>query len=340
MPGPTPAARRRSWPSSSTGWWPVPWTIPGRCGSGCGWRAVPRRRSRSCMRFPFTGVIPVDKPVGVSSRHVVDVVARALRMKAVGHAGTLDPLAGGVVIVCVGHATKLVDYLHELPKTYAATFLLGRSSPSDDLETTAVVEPEPVRPSAAAIESAAGAFRGDILQRPCDYSAAHVDGKRAYALARKGRQVDLKAKPVRIDRLEITAYEWPRLGLEIECSSGTYVRAIGRDLAAALGTTAVMESLVRTAVGPFSLADALPLAGIGPDAARAALRPPLAAVAHLPRFDLSGERLAFAVRGGLVDCGIASAAAAACDETGALVGILQRHATGRHRLRPNFHGAG
>ena len=292
------------------------------------------------MRHDLSGVLAVDKPANATSRRVVDAVAKALGTKAVGHAGTLDPLATGVVVVCIGHATKLVDFVHQLSKHYTATFLLGRSSPSDDLETPVTEEEHAPRPSRARIEAALPALRGDILQRPCDYSAAHVDGKRAYALARKGRQVDLKAKPVRIDRLEITAYEWPRLGLEIECSSGTYVRAIGRDLAAALGTTAVMESLVRTAVGPFSLADALPLAGIGPDAARAALRPPLAAVAHLPRFDLSGERLAFAVRGGLVDCGIASAAAAACDETGALVGILQRHATGRHRLRPNFHGAG
>ena len=204
------------------------------------------------MRFPFTGVIPVDKPVGVSSRHVVDVVARALGMKSVGHAGTLDPLASGVVIVCVGHATKLVDYLHDLTKHYAATFLLGRSSPSDDLETPVEEEEQPVRASAAEIEAAAIAFRGDILQRPCDYSAVHVDGKRAYRLARKGRPVVLESKPVRIHRLTITGYEWPRLAVEIECSSGTFVRALGRDLAESLGTKAVMESLVRTAVGPFS----------------------------------------------------------------------------------------
>jgi tRNA pseudouridine55 synthase len=113
-------------------------------------------------------VIPVDKPGGVSSRGVVDAVARSLGMKAVGHAGTLDPLARGVVIVCVGHATKLVDYLHALPKQYRATFLLGRSSPSDDLETEVQEEADPVRPTAAELEAAAAGFRGDILQRPCD----------------------------------------------------------------------------------------------------------------------------------------------------------------------------
>jgi tRNA pseudouridine55 synthase len=292
------------------------------------------------MRFEFTGVIPIDKPVGVSSRRVVDAVAKALGMKAVGHAGTLDPLASGVVVVCVGHATKLVDFVHQLPKHYTATFLLGRSSPSDDFETPIEEEADPLRPERDEIERALGAFRGDILQRPCDYSAVHVDGKRAYRLARKGRPVELAAKPVRIERLEVTAYDWPRLGLDIVCSSGTFVRAIGRDLAAVLGTRAVMESLVRTAVGPFQLAASLPLAGVMPETTRGAILPAVAAVAHLGRVELAGESLDGAVRGGLVDVGSPAPALAAVDAAGDLVGVLQRHASGRHRLKPNFRGAG
>ena len=293
------------------------------------------------MRFPFTGVIPVDKPVGVSSRHVVDVVARALSMKSVGHAGTLDPLASGVVIVCVGHATKLVDYVHELPKHYAATFLLGRSSPSDDFETPIEEEADPVRPSDAEIEVAAGAFRGDILQRPCDYSAVHVDGKRAYRLARKGRPVVLNSKPVRIDRLAITSYDWPRLAVEIECSSGTFVRALGRDLAESLGTRAVMESLVRTAVGPFACAASIPLDAITPDTARASLLPAAAAIAHLPSEVLGEDVLASAVRGGLVPLSEGTApAVAALDASGQLIGILKQLESGSYRLRPNFLGEG
>jgi tRNA pseudouridine55 synthase len=293
------------------------------------------------MRFPFTGVIPVDKPVGVSSRHVVDVVARALGMKSVGHAGTLDPLASGVVVVCVGHATKLVDYLHDLTKHYTATFLLGRSSPSDDLETPVEEEEQPVRPSAAEIEAAATAFRGDILQRPCDYSAVHVDGKRAYRLARKGRPVVLESKPVRIERLEITGYEWPRLAVEIECSSGTFVRALGRDLAESLGTRAVMESLVRTAVGPFSSAASITLDAITPDTARAAILPAGAAVAHLSSMVLVDDALAGAVRGGLLQFPESTApAVAALDATGQLIGMLKRLESGSYRLRPNFLGEG
>ncbi|MFM9196773.1 MAG: tRNA pseudouridine(55) synthase TruB [Planctomycetia bacterium] len=293
------------------------------------------------MRFPFTGVIPVDKPVGVTSRHVVDVVARALGLKAVGHAGTLDPLASGVVVVCVGHATKLVDYLHELPKRYAATFLLGRSSPSDDLETPVEEETDPVRPSAAEIEAAAAAFRGDILQRPCDYSAVHVDGKRAYRLARKGRPIVLEAKPVRIERLAITGYEWPRLAAEIECSSGTFIRAIGRDLAESLGTRAVMESLVRTAVGPFARGVCLALDAVTPDTARAALLPAAAAVAHLPQTVLVDDARARAGRGGLRQVpDTPGPAIAALDASGQHIGILKRLESGSYRLRPNFLGEG
>jgi tRNA pseudouridine55 synthase len=298
------------------------------------------------MRHSQSGVIPVDKPAGISSRGVVDAVARALGTKALGHAGTLDPLARGVVLVCVGHATKLVDYLHELPKRYAATFLLGRSSPSDDLETPVEEEADPVRPTPAAIGTASAAFRGEILQRPCDYSAVHVDGKRAYRLARKGRAVELEPKPVRIDRLEIVGYEWPRLDVEIECSSGTFVRAIGRDLAASLGTRGVMAALVRTAVGPFSIQACTPLAAIDPQTVRGLMLPPAEAVAHLPRVRLDADVLPLAVRGFVLPLRERplplpdAPAIAAVDESGELVGILKRLDAGGYRLRPNFLGAG
>jgi tRNA pseudouridine55 synthase len=297
------------------------------------------------MRFQFTGVIPVDKPAGATSRNVVDAVARALALKAVGHAGTLDPLAAGVVVVCVGHATKLVDFLHQLSKRYEVVFLLGRSSPSDDLETPVVEEADPRRPSREEIDAALPAFRGAIMQRPCDYSAVHVGGQRAYRLARKGRAIEIAAKPVRIDRLEVTAYDWPRLALDVECSTGTYIRALGRDLAAALGTTAVMERLVRTAVGPFERAASLPLAAVNPAATAAALLPAVAAVPHVPRVELSEAMLEAAVRGALIEPwdgnppSPAPPAVAACDASGELVGILQPHASGRWRLRPNFRGA-
>ena len=300
------------------------------------------------MRYETSGVIAVDKPAGVTSRRVVDVVARALGTRAVGHAGTLDPLARGVVVVCIGQATKLVPFVQELPKEYVATFLLGRGSPSDDLETPVELEPAPVVPARAAVEAAAAAFRGDILQRPCDYSAVHVAGRRAYALSRRGRPPDLAPRPVRVGRFDVTAYDWPRLDVAIECSSGTFVRALGRDLAATLGTRGVMESLLRTAVGPFRHSAAVPLDTLSPETARAAVAPPLACVPHLPRLTLAGAELDRAVRGGLLEIATVADAAVAADAAaiaavaadGALIGILARLPTGRHRLRPNFLGLG
>ncbi|MFM8635204.1 MAG: tRNA pseudouridine(55) synthase TruB [Planctomycetia bacterium] len=292
------------------------------------------------MQHDVSGVIPIDKPSGVSSRRVVDSVARGLGMSAVGHAGTLDPLACGVVVVCAGHATKLVDFLHELPKAYSATFLFGRSSPSDDLETAVEEERDPIVPDRDAVELAARRFQGDILQRPCDYSAVHVDGKRAYRLARKGREMVIPPKRVRIDRLVITGYEWPRLAIDVVCSSGTFIRAIGRDLAAECGTKAVMESLVRTAIGPFTRRDSLPLDAVTADSIRAALLPPLAAVPHLPRFMLADDMLARATQGALLDIASLTPTLAAVDRAGELVGILKQHASGAHRLRPNFRGRG
>jgi tRNA pseudouridine55 synthase len=294
------------------------------------------------MGFPFTGVIPVDKPPGISSRRVVDAVARPLGMRAVGHAGTLDPLASGVVVVLVGNGTRLVDWVHALAKRYAGGFLLGRSSPSDDTETTVTPEATPVLPTHEAIREAAAGFVGEILQRPCDYSAVHVEGRRAYALARSGRPVSLPPKRVRIDHLAVTAYDWPRLELEVVCSTGTFIRAIGRDLAERLGTRAVMASLVRTAVGPFEIGRSVPLATIQ-EASRAELAgmllPAVACLPHLPRVECPAATIERLVRGGLLgDLAPPDAEAAAVDEAGDLVGILRPHASGGHRLRPNFRG--
>ena len=316
------------------------------------------------MRFPFTGLLPVHKPAGVSSRGVVDAVARALKMRAVGHAGTLDPIAAGVVVVCVGHATRLVDFLHDLPKRYEGRFLLGRSSASDDTEQPLELESNPLRPSREALIAALDTFRGPIMQRPCVFSAVHVDGKRAYALARKGRTVELEPKPVTIHHLELRAYAWPQLVLDVECSSGTYIRALGRDLADALGTKAVMEGLVRTGVGPFHLADAVsldslqqPSAAVAGQVAEAALRPAADAVTHLPTVVLSAELIEHIACGGLLSQSTVTGAAlpasgcsegeeaspstttavAATDEAGTLVGILRPHPAG-WRVRPNFVG--
>lgn len=299
------------------------------------------------MRFPFSGVLPVNKPAGVSSRRVVDAVARALAMRAVGHAGTLDPIAAGVVVVCVGHATKLVDYLHTLPKRYVGHFLLGRSSPSDDTELPVVLEESPIQPTRVQIEATVAALRGPIMQRPCTFSAVHVDGKRAYDLARRGRDVQLEPKEVTIHRLEVLEYAWPRLILDVECSTGTYIRALGRDLAESLGTRAVMDGLVRTAVGPFEQEHAMPLENLQADdagsVAAASLRPASVAVSHLPAATLTSDLVEHMSRGGILPPKVVPASAshhdavAAVDQHGMLVGILRPHRAG-WRARPNFVG--
>ena len=294
---------------------------------------------------PEDGVVVINKPAGVTSRDVVDRVARLLGTKAVGHAGTLDPLATGVMVVCIGRATKLVDFVHQCPKQYAVTFQLGRSSPSDDLETEVCVEPAPVQPTLQEIESAAADQRGDILQRPCTYSAKKVDGRRAYKAARKGRPLALEPKRIRIERLTIARYDWPRLECDVTCSTGTYIRAIGRDLAAALGTTAVMERLVRTAVGPFELTAAIPLppAVVSVDLQKqflAAVQPPLAAVSHLGCFQLDEAALEEATWGRHIElpATVTTETLAAVGPDGSMVGILRRLGHGSYRLRPNFRG--
>ena len=202
------------------------------------------------------GLLVLDKPSGVTSRRIVDRVLRFVRPTKVGHAGTLDPLAAGVLLLGLGQATRLVEYVHELPKQYQATFLLGRSSTTEDIDGEITELPDAVPPTREQIEQAADTLRGDIQQRPPAFSALKVAGRRAYELARAGETPELAPRGVRINRLTITRYDYPELCLDVECSSGTYVRSLGRDLAERAGSAAVMSALVRTAIGPFTLAEA------------------------------------------------------------------------------------
>jgi tRNA pseudouridine55 synthase len=198
----------------------------------------------------------VDKPAGKTSRQVVNHIQRLVRPAKAGHAGTLDPLATGVLVVCVGPATRLIEHVQASRKLYRATFVLGRRSDTEDVEGNVVVLVDPPRPEEREIRRALPHFVGEILQRPPAYSALKVAGRRAYELARQGQEVVLKERPVRIARIELLAYAYPELSLEVECGAGTYLRSLGRDLAESLGTAAVMAQLQRTAVGPFRIADA------------------------------------------------------------------------------------
>jgi tRNA pseudouridine55 synthase len=237
------------------------------------------------------GLLNLDKPPGVTSRDVVNVVQRLVRPLKVGHAGTLDPLATGVLVICLGTATRLIEHVQRRPKTYRGTFLLGRESDTEDIEGHVVELADPPRPTFEQLSAAAAKLTGSILQRPPAYSALKIAGRRAYELARKGKPVDLKPRPITVHRLEIKAYEYPELELEIECGSGTYVRSLGRDLAESLGTAAVMSTLTRTAIGSFRMEDAVEPSSLTAENLPGQLLPLLRAVEGLPHMRLTPQEV-------------------------------------------------
>ncbi len=289
------------------------------------------------------GLLNLNKPAGVGSRRLVDLVQHLARPAKAGHAGTLDPLAEGVLLVCVGSATRLMPYLHRLPKKYLAAFLLGCWSRRDDVEEEVVETPNAPVPTLEQVRAAAAQYIGRYEQRPPVFSAVKVAGRRAYKLARKGHAPELRPKPVEIYRLTIVQYQYPCLSLEIECSGGTYVRALGRDLAHSLGTTAVMSALKRLAIGDFCLEEAVEPARLSHENWQSHLEPPLQAVARLPRVQLSkeqvrrlaaGQRLALAAdfnAHSRQNC--QEIEVAALDEAGRLAAILVPDAAGRWRAK-------
>jgi tRNA pseudouridine55 synthase len=235
------------------------------------------------------GILNVNKPAGVTSRDVVNHVQRLVKPAKAGHAGTLDPLARGVLIVCVGPATRLIEYVQRMPKRYRGEFLLGRRSDSDDVEGTVEELASPPAPAREAIDAALPPLTGEVLQRPPVYSAIKVAGKRAYKLARQGAEVELEPRPVTIHSLRVVAYDYPRLVLDIECGGGTYVRAIGRDLAEALGTAAVMSALERTAIGGFTVETALNPDDITRENVQDVMLPALTALGSMPTITLTTD---------------------------------------------------
>jgi len=195
----------------------------------------------------------MDKPGGMTSRDVVNRVQRWFpRRTKIGHTGTLDPLATGVLVLCVGRATKFVERVQNMGKTYRTRLLLGATSDTDDADGAVTPVPDAPVPTPEQIRTLLPTFVGRIEQVPPAYSALKVGGVRAHALARGGKEVTLAARPVDVYSVTLIGYEWPSLDLEIECGKGTYVRSIGRDLGAGLGCGALVQSLRRTRVGPFT----------------------------------------------------------------------------------------
>jgi tRNA pseudouridine55 synthase len=203
------------------------------------------------------GILNLDKPAGITSRQAVNQLQARCGKARVGHAGTLDPLATGVLLMGIGQGTRLISDLQRLPKTYQATFLLGHSSETEDIEGEVVRHPAAREPGRNELEAAAQQFVGRIAQRPPRFSALKVSGRRAYDLARAGQTFELSERWVDVYRIKLLRYEYPELELEIDCGSGTYVRSLGRDLASACGTHAVMSQLRRLAIGPFEVGHAV-----------------------------------------------------------------------------------
>ncbi|MEO6063456.1 MAG: tRNA pseudouridine(55) synthase TruB [Thermoflexales bacterium] len=250
------------------------------------------------------GLAIIDKPAGLSSHDVVARARRVTRMRAIGHAGTLDPMATGVLTLCIGQATRLSEYLLGEEKGYEARVRLGARSNTDDAEGD-IMDGSPPDFSPAGLRDALAALTGPLQQVPPQFSAIQRDGQRAYALARKGETVDLPARPVTVYELTwldessladasgawIAGAAPVEIGLRARVSAGTYIRALARDLGDALGCGGLLSALRRTQAGPFGIASATTLEAwqaMGPDWGRI-LRPMDEAVAGFPRVDADRE---------------------------------------------------
>lgn len=305
------------------------WYLKTKAGSGKG-----------AFQVTIDGVLNLNKPAGITSRDVVNAVQRLTgRTTRVGHAGTLDPLARGVLVAPVGAATRLIEYVQQMPKTYRAEFLLGCHSDTEDTDGEVIQVDSPPIPGEEAIRTALPQFTGKILQRPPAYSALRVAGKRAYDLARKGQSVDLKPREIQIYRLVLDGYDYPKMALTIQCGSGTYVRSLGRDLAEALGTSAVMSALERTAIGSFRVEDAVAPDSLTPENWSDFLLPPVAAVSHLPRLTLDEEAVR-RIQNGLTiprPSGIdPKADIVAVNQNGQLIGIITGRGPDQLKTKRNF----
>lgn len=234
-------------------------------------------------------VLPVSKPVGPTSHDVVAMARRSLGIRRVGHTGTLDPFASGLLVLCVGRATRLAEYLSGLDKTYVAEARLGVSTDTLDREGTVVAEDDGWRAlDAESVATGLQSFVGEIQQVPPQFSAKKVDGEAMHRRARRGERLELPPVSVRVHSAELLRFEPPSVEFTVHCSTGTYIRALARDLGEALGVGAHLTSLRRTTVGPFDVTDAVSVEDLEQaDIVRAARVPPLAALSHLATVEVN-----------------------------------------------------
>ena len=289
---------------------------------------------------PCDGLLVLDKPGGLTSRAAVDRAQGWFPCRTkMGHTGTLDPLATGVLVLCIGSATRLGEYVQQMSKTYHAGLLLGARSDTDDADGT--VAPTVLKdiPDRQTVEAVLALFVGWIDQVPPAFSAAKVIGRRAYELARRGEKVALKPHRVRVDRIDVLTYDFPHLELEVHCGKGTYIRSLARDLGERLGCGGLVQSLRRTRVGPFDAAEGLFL-DADASTARSKLLPPSAAVRHLPQVVLGMGEIVRLRQGQPVPLTAPQSApwgsqeeAAVFDDTGTLVAVVRVDHAGK-MLRP------
>jgi tRNA pseudouridine55 synthase len=265
------------------------------------------------------GVLLVDKPGGMTSHDVVDVVRRTLGTRKVGHAGTLDPMATGLLILGVGRATRLLRFLGGLPKTYEGSARLGVETATLDADGETTAE-RPVTATEADIRSAMGSLVGDSLQAPPAYSAVKVGGRKLYEAARKGEVLEAAPRPIRVDAFALTGFRGPDVDFLVACSGGTYVRVLLADVGSMLGCGAHLTRLRRTAIGTLDVADAVAPEEVIP-------LPMHRAVAHLPRLDLGEDEAIAAGHGRILGpAGIAGPYAVFAPD-GTLIGVYEDEGT-------------
>lgn len=276
---------------------------------------------------PTPGILLVDKPQGITSHDVVSRARKLVGTRKVGHAGTLDPMATGLLILGVNAATRLLTYIVGLDKQYTATIRLGEFSSTDDAEGELSPRVDAAALAAvteAAIAAAAAALTGDILQRPSSVSAIKVDGRRAYSLVREGETVELAERPVTVsafDILEIRRGGSVDVDVRVDCSSGTYIRALARDMGESLGVGGHLTALRRTRIGEFEVADALPLDETLP---KRMLPPADVASLLYPRLDLSADEAIDLAHGKRIPvAGDTAGVRAAIAPDGRLVGLIE-----------------
>lgn len=289
------------------------------------------------------GILNLDKPAGFSSRQALNAVSRYRRRSKFGHAGTLDPLATGVLVVCCGPATRLVPYVQRLPKVYVGRFRVGFRSSSDDIENELqAVAGAPV--TEAQLRSALPKFVGRVMQRPPAFSALKVDGRRAYRLARAGKSVELPEREVDIHELDLVDFVIDEEGtvefeLRIMCGAGTYIRSVGRDIAQSLGNSAVMVSLRRTAIGPFEVEHAVVPGDLGAENLERHLISPVQALHGVSQLVVDADEIQALVYGKSIERPVdlePGTEVAAVDGQRRLIAVLQVTKSGPLKPAINF----